>query len=95
MLDYSRQLYFTSFIDCEMRVPSNFPQMAIRIRKVATMSAPEHILSRLNNFTASSSCDFEDYSDFLLGPNILCERDPTKSTPIRLYSRVFREQALV
>src|SRR5262245_26305443 len=56
-------------------MPGHFPQMAIRILKVACVPAPKRLLGWLNDDGASVSRLMHDCIDFSLGRHVVPERE--------------------
>src|SRR5215475_10516768 len=62
-----------SLFDHPLGIPGHFPQMAIRILKVACVPAPQRLLGWLHDDGASVSRLIHDSIDFHLGRHIVPE----------------------
>ena len=66
--------------------------MAVQVREIAAMPAPEHILRRLDDFAARRLRRAEKTSNLLFGAHIIGKRDAREAAALRLNASILRQE---
>ena len=88
----SGQFNFSAFIQMKMRVPGNLPQMAVRIGKIAAVTAPKNILRGFDDFPASLFRQPKNSRNLIFALDILRQGQAAKTIALRNYRCIFRKK---